>query len=297
MDSQDWLEQTVTGNSSNSPSYNLERIPYLVVYAGNDQGKRFLFSLQPMTIGRSPDADIVLNDKKVSKFHCIIHYNGASVTIRDNNSTNGVFVDGRRITTQIEISNSHILVGDTALKIDYKNPEELMYEDDLIRKATTDPLCAIPNRSYFQSRAHEEVAYAKRTGIVLGLCMIDIDLFKSVNDTYGHQAGDYVIGQIARLLYAGKRTEDILARYGGEEFIILIRGIKNNDDAQIMCERMRKSVADFPFSHGDHSFRVTLSTGLYVGSAEEDSLESMIHKADTALYAAKHNGRNRVEIA
>ena len=292
----DWVEQTITGGESGPSRHTFVRYPYLTIYTGSDSGKRFPLQLRAMSIGRSPDADIVIGDRKISKIHCYIEFDRESITLTDNNSTNGLYVNGHKTQQAVLSNNSHLQIGDTSLKIDYKDPEELAYEDDLIRKATTDPLSAIPNRAFFETRAREELAFARRAMLPIALVMIDIDRFKQVNDTLGHQAGDYVIGQLARLIYAQKRVEDILARYGGEEFVLLMRGTVNRENALSICRRILAIVEEFPFSFNDEKFPVTVSMGLcFERGASIESLEQMVRKADLALYRAKNNGRNRVE--
>jgi diguanylate cyclase (GGDEF)-like protein len=296
MKNEEWLERTLSSENDDEIVAQ-HRYPYLIAYSGPDKGKRFPLQLRKLTLGRSPDADIVLNDRKISKIHCTIEYDLHQIRLEDNNSTNGLYVNGERVTSKVLTNNSHLQIGDTAMKIDYKDPEELKYEDDLIRKATTDPLSAIPNRAYFEQRAREELAFAQRANLPVAMAMIDIDLFKNVNDTHGHQAGDYVIGQIARLMYAQKRIEDILARYGGEEFVLLMRGTINKESALAVGERIRNAVEQCKFKFNDILMPVTISIGLcFETEREYKTLERLIQKADLALYRAKNNGRNRVEF-
>jgi len=294
MNQQDWLERTLPRTEETGVIAE-KRYPYIMIYSGNDTGKRFPLQFRKMTVGRAPDVDVILNDVKVSKLHCTIEFTGKQIVIEDNGSTNGVFVNGERITRHVLTGPANIQIGDTGMKIDFKDPEELKFEDDLIRKATTDPLSAILNRAFFEKRAREELSFARRGGLPVGLAMIDIDFFKVVNDTYGHQTGDYAIGQIARLMYAKKRTEDILARFGGEEFTIFIRGTESKDNALALCERLRQTVEAFTFSFNNATFHLTISIGLWFGKAESsDSLDLYISRSDAALYKAKYNGRNRV---
>jgi diguanylate cyclase (GGDEF)-like protein len=293
----DLLERTVSGEGLDE-SRQTRRYPYLTVYSGPEAGLRYPLMLRPQTIGRSHQADIIVDDRKVSKIHCTIGFDGQLITVRDNGSTNGVFVNGSRVSEAVLKNNSHLLLGDTSLKLDFKDPDELAFEDDLIRKATTDPLTAIPNRAFFEKRAHEELSFARRSAMPIALAMIDIDLFKSVNDSRGHQAGDYAISRIAQLIYAQKRLEDLLARYGGEEFVLLLRGTSSRANAVAICERIRTAIADYPLSFNGEVFHLTISIGLSFRKGNEiDGLDDLVRDADTALYRAKGNGRNRVEIA
>lgn len=153
--------------------------------------------------------------------------------------------------------------------------------------AITDSLTGLSNRRYFEKVYEEELQRARRDHQEISCLMIDIDNFKSVNDTYGHAAGDLVIKEVARAIRATTRAIDLVARYGGEEFIAILH---NTDwkGAMLIAERIRAAVelAD----HGESMPRATVSVGVSSGPTEE-----MILDADKALYEAKRKGRNRVE--
>jgi len=128
--------------------------------------------------------------------------------------------------------------------------------------------------------------------------MMDLDHFKLVNDTYGHQAGDYVLSQFASLIVKRIRGEDLFGRYGGEEFVVLMRGAMEPPGAQIFCERVRSTVEQYKFNFNGKDIPVTVSIGVTLrNGGEVKSLEELIQLADKALYKAKNAGRNRVEIA
>lgn len=126
----------------------------------------------------------------------------------------------------------------------------------------------------------------------LSLVFIDIDHFKKVNDTYGHQAGDLVLKTVAKTLKDNIREIDILGRYGGEEIILGLIGA-NTDDARKISEHLRVKIADSPIRFRDQIIRVSASFGVATLSADLD-LESLIKRADDALYSAKNSGRNKV---
>ncbi|WP_375282340.1 GGDEF domain-containing protein [Pseudooctadecabacter sp.] len=131
-------------------------------------------------------------------------------------------------------------------------------------------------------------AAPRRSGVVL---MIDIDHFKSVNDTHGHLVGDAVIRKVAQVLRENCRPQDIVCRFGGEEFVLFLDGAEP-DSGAFMAERLRRKVAQAATCHGDDLLHVTVSVGGAVKGAARD-LEAAIHDADTALYRAKQTGRNR----
>lgn len=125
------------------------------------------------------------------------------------------------------------------------------------------------------------------------LLMLDIDHFKKVNDTYGHQAGDVVLSNVAGLIRDTLRETDLFARYGGEEFVLLATGTEQ-DGALILAERLRTLIEGAVFTHGNNWIAVTISIGIgaWDASVKED-FEELIRRADSALYRAKEQGRNR----
>ncbi len=165
----------------------------------------------------------------------------------------------------------------------------------LEQEAQRDGLTGLYNRVFFDQALAEKVGQAKRSGGQLGLVLFDVDEFKRVNDTYGHQAGDKVLAGIAKVLGSGLRPSDIVARYGGEEFVLLLPDT-DGPGAAVVAERLRKHVADSAHEVGNAiALSVTVSAGC--STLEPESLatsESLLGAADSALYAAKRAGRNRV---
>ncbi|MBX3404632.1 MAG: diguanylate cyclase [Phycisphaeraceae bacterium] len=164
----------------------------------------------------------------------------------------------------------------------------------LAERADVDGLTGLGNRAHFNKRWAEKVAECRRYGHALSLAMIDIDLFKKVNDTFGHPAGDEVIQGVARLLQTTCRSPDVPCRFGGEEFALIMPNTGPRD-AEMVVERLREAMEQIEWPrHPDH--RVTLSAGL-VGSDSscgDVTCDQWLERADQNLYAAKHGGRNRV---
>lgn len=162
-----------------------------------------------------------------------------------------------------------------------------------------DPLTGLNNRRFFDQRFIEEIALAQRNNAPLSCLFIDLDHFKSVNDNHGHQAGDNVLKQAAKILNDIMRTSDILARYGGEEFIILLTNTPLQTAYEI-AERIRKTVATHDFIISPSEFlTITLSIGIAVLDERKliTTSQQLIKAADKAVYDAKINGRNRVHHA
>ncbi len=164
-------------------------------------------------------------------------------------------------------------------------------------KADRDALTRIYNRQTFDSRLMEELSRHQRYRHHLTLLMLDLDHFKAINDTYGHQMGDTVLQETARILQASLRGTDFAARYGGEEFVVLLPHT-SADQATILAERIRSKIAGKNFNARGKRFRVTASIGLAsLTPGALDREADLVLKVDQALYQAKANGRNMVVVA
>ncbi len=166
---------------------------------------------------------------------------------------------------------------------------------ELRELAVRDGLTNLFNRRYLDETLERELARAKREGYPLSLVMIDIDHFKKLNDTYGHQAGDKVLRELAALLWGNIRTEDVPCRYGGEEFLVLLPRMPL-DIALERAESWRKSLASTRVPFGDFHLETTISCGLSAYPEHARTPDDLIRCCDEALYKAKRQGRNRSEI-
>ena len=273
--------------------------PYLVIYIGNASGRRHKLVRGIMTIGRSNQADITIEDERISRIHCVIEWSGETIIIQDKGSTNGTFVDSQKINRALLAPGDALQMGHSIMKIEYKNEAEIRSDDNLLHRASIDALTGVFNRQHFIQLASMEIAYASRYRLPMGIIMMDIDNFKLVNDRYGHQTGDDVLAQFASVVLENKRTENLFARYGGEEFISLPRGEISKDIMYIQCERLRRAIEKFEFHFDNASIRITVSCGFHFKRVEnsdvETTLNKLIREADQALYLAKARGRNRTE--
>lgn len=174
--------------------------------------------------------------------------------------------------------------------------EQRRLETELRTLAATDTLTGLHNRRHFFSESEQKLAEAQDNNTRVCLLILDIDHFKSINDTLGHRAGDGALTTVAARCRTALRPGDLIARFGGEEFTVLLTDT-TLQQAQVIAERLRAVIADQPIGDGDASFCVTVSIGLAAAEAETLNMDQLVEKADKALYAAKHAGRNRVMIA
>jgi diguanylate cyclase (GGDEF)-like protein len=160
----------------------------------------------------------------------------------------------------------------------------------------TDELTGLTNRRHFTELAKHELSRARRHGTPLAVVMIDADHFKQINDGLGHLAGDRVLSGIGKALQTGIRDYDVAARYGGEEFALLLPQT-SGEDARVVAERCRNTIASTPLAYQNRALRVTVSAGVAaLPEAKASSIEDLVRLADEALYRAKAGGRNRVVV-
>jgi len=164
-------------------------------------------------------------------------------------------------------------------------------ELQLIKLARVDSLTGLPNRVQFDESLKKAIARSRRGGLSMALMYLDIDRFKSINDTYGHQVGDEALIEFSRRLLASVRKTDIVARLSGDEFVIILEEMKNDDEAEIVANKII-SIMGTPFMLGGVEYRVTTSIGIAVLHDDDVDAQSLLRRADKALYHAKAAGRN-----
>ena len=163
-------------------------------------------------------------------------------------------------------------------------------------QAKRDALTSLANRAYLNEILRQQFIAAREMGCPFSVLFIDIDRFKSINDTYGHQGGDFVLISVARVLRSCTRECDVVARYGGDEFVILLADTSEKASLDI-SRRIQKAVMAHPYMVDDITrIAVTISIGCATYSAEQSfrSANDLIEAADRCLYSAKTTGRNRV---
>jgi len=172
---------------------------------------------------------------------------------------------------------------------------ELMQTNDVLSTmALADPLTELSNRRAMEWELPRQIQNAGSYATALSLIILDVDYFKSVNDTYGHQIGDRVLQLLAARLQHNLRVQDTIFRYGGEEFVIVLNQT-NLTEAGIVATRLRRLVSEQPFNIDGMALQITISLGIAVLNAEDDPKgEKLLRRADDNLLKAKSSGRNRV---
>jgi diguanylate cyclase (GGDEF)-like protein len=160
--------------------------------------------------------------------------------------------------------------------------------------AYIDYLTKVDNRRSFFEKAAKMIGLARRNHFIISILMVDIDFFKNINDSYGHEAGDEVLKVVSQKISKTIRESDLVGRIGGEEFAVLLVNC-NKENLIKVAEKIRKVIEETIVDYKGNKINITISIGAYV-SKENEHLEDMLQKADELLYKAKENGRNRVEI-
>lgn len=198
--------------------------------------------------------------------------------------------------SEIDIKLCQVIIDGAAVALRNAHMFNVMREEKslLEKMVITDDLTRLYNHKYFVRRLGEEFKRAKRYRGSLSCMMIDLDNFKRINDTYGHQAGDKVLKDVARVLKKCVRETDVIARYGGEEFaVILPHGVR--EDALRLAERIRGSVRNFKFDCVQDGEMITVSIGVTTYPHPEiTDIDDLVRKADRALYKAKEGGKDQV---
>lgn len=255
-------------------------------------GEHFALSRE-LIIGRDPSCDFVLDMHDVSRRHARIHERHGRHLVADLGSTNGTFVDERRITRSELTPGSLLRVGSVILKYLPRSDPQATCCTKLKRLADEDTLTGLALRRVFSDALERELARSRRYGHPLCLALLDIDRFKDVNDRFGHLVGDAVLLQVASAISALVRREQLLARMGGDELALLLPDVPL-PNALAFASKIRQLVEGQAFGTRERMVQVTISIG--VAELGENDLEpdGLLARADAHLYAAKCAGRNQV---
>lgn len=269
----------------------------LLVVGGELNGTIYNLNFGETVVGRNPDCTIPLDFHGVSRRHFTVIVEEGSVSVQDLGSANGTYLNEEKLEATKVLKKADVIkIGSIAMKYLPKgDPERLTY-DKLHEEAHTDGLTKCYNKSYFNNQLELEVKKCKVTGKPLTLMVFDLDHFKKLNDGFGHDAGDYVLKEKARLIREnGIRQGDVFARYGGEEFCILLPNTNLKQGFEI-AERLRKLIEKHEFIYDGKRLPVTASIGIADYRQGVTNGTDLFKRADSAVYKSKEGGRNQVNF-
>jgi diguanylate cyclase (GGDEF)-like protein len=265
----------------------------LVVLQGQRLGQRVDVGEQPLTIGRAPECDFQIMERSISRQHSRIWREPSGYRIKDLDSTNKTLLNDQPIIEAELKDGDHVTIGNCVLKFMERSSVEARYHEEIYQLATMDPLTGLYNRRQFLELLERELARTASYKRPLAVLIIDLDHFKSVNDLYGHPAGDAVLKQVATTLNADLREEYIVARIGGEEFAAVLPE-QDIVQATAFASRVCAAIAALELEEADGPRRVTVSIGVAIWQPGMADVADLLRAADEQLYRAKQEGRNRV---
>lgn len=277
-------------------------IPCLVQYNGAGTGKRHVLDKEQMHLGRGANSDIIVADASVSRTHAHIYIQEQGVFIEDAGSANGTFINDKKITERYKLVDLDMIrLGTMLLKFFSSDNLDGFIQDKIYQLATIDAGTQIFNKQYLQDTLDSEFRKAKSSQRNLSILVFDLDHFKKVNDTYGHNAGDQVLRDLAKVVKICIRKEDIFARFGGEEFVVILPNT-NAQQAVKVAETIRQKCEEFKHTldfeengqkkHVEHT--QTVSIGIAGFNPNMATPKQLLEIADQKLYQSKKEGRNRL---
>lgn len=279
--------------------------PCLILYSGPGAGQRFDLEEGVSLIGRSPSAAVRVEAIGISRRHAELCVAAEGVELRDLGSANHTYVNDRQLTGSVKLADGDLVrVANVVMRFHDRRSIDALLHDRIYRLATIDIGTEVYNRRYLQEAARLALGRARREGTPMALVCLDLDDFKSVNDRYGHPAGDRVLKECAAVVAAALRPDDVLGRWGGEEFAVLLKHT-DADTAAKVAERLRAALAGHVFvielqgpeGRRTVQHRQTISLGVAALEPSMNDEFDLLAAADRMLYAAKRAGRNRVVVA
>ena len=274
-----------------------KRVGTLVVVRGAEIGRIYPLRRSRVVLGRGQVADIVLPDREVSRTHIAIEAIrvGTDIAFRliDLDSTNHVFVNGVQTASCMLQDGDKIHLGETLLTFELHDAIDTAFHTEIRNRIHYDDLTGLLTFESFRTALSWELDRYANSAKGCAVVMMDLDDFKHVNDTRGHQVGSAVIHSVGALIRGRLRQFDVGARYGGEEFVAYLPET-DAAEATTAAERLRLLIANHTFVHQEHSLRITISMGISHFPEHGKTLEPLIEVADQRLYEAKRSGKNRV---
>ncbi len=283
-------------DSLNLPTLT-KSVPCLIVVEGASIGLEVRLDKADTVIGRAEDAAVSLDDRLASREHARIvaqgEGDGRDYVLLDNGSTNGTFLNNRQVGKAVLRDGDKVRIGSTVLRFSYHDEIDAEYHRRIYDLITYDDLTGLLTLRPFYRELEREIERSARLGLPLAVLMMDVDRFKQVNDTFGHQTGSHVLKECGRLIRHALRYNDAAARYGGEEFIAYLPNA-DHELAGRIAERVRAAIEAGDFAYDGSRPHPTISIGIAWFPVDARDLDGLVRRADQRLYRAKEEGRNRV---
>jgi len=285
-------DEPTTGHTITPAPKVAEAPACVVIIYGGDLGRCIRLSGEAITIGRDESNGISVPLHTISRQHAQLFIRDGSHFVEDLGSTNGTYINEQEIAGAMPLGNGDLVrCGGAVFKFIEGGNIEALYHEEIYRLTITDGLTQVANKRHLLDFLDREIARATRHHRPLSLVLFDIDLFKNLNDRFGHLAGDQVIKGVAAVVAAQVRREELLARYGGDELAVILPET-TIESAALFCERIRSAVEGETFDYDGEPLRATISLGA-AALETSDSPDTLIARADARLYRAKEEGRNR----
>jgi two-component system, cell cycle response regulator len=265
----------------------------LIYPSGTDLGRRFTMEGDGLIIGRGSDCDIVVDLDSVSRRHAQVARRGAVIMVSDLGSTNGTYVNEKQVQEWALSDGDQLQIGNAIFKFLSGGNVEANFLEAIYRMTIIDALTEAYNKRFFLEFLERELARCARYKRPLSLVMFDLDHFKTINDTHGHLAGDYVLRELIRRLKSRIRKDEVLARYGGEEFVVVLPEA-GHEGTMDFAEQLRRMVERDPFEFEGDIIPLTVSVGVATINGQPIDTHQFVKLADENLYRAKRGGRNLV---
>lgn len=274
-----------------------KKVSLLTCMTGGQVGRRIPLADDRITLGRSPKATIMLQDTHVSRLHLAIDFEPikGGYQVQDLGSSNGTFLNQARVSEAVLKDSDKITIGNTMLRFSRVDTFDLQFQSELDQLINIDELTGLVVKRRFDEELNRFVAVAKKQGNCLAMMMMDMDGLKQINDTYGHAFGSYAISETGRIIKAAVGQKGLASRFGGDEFMAFLPD-ECAQAAGRIGEQIRRLVETHTYVKDGLALKPTICIGISA-LKDKDTMESLLKRADEALYRSKREGRNRVSLA
>jgi len=275
----------------------------LIVLNGPEIGTQYPLRGACCKIGRTSSAEIAIqSDSLISRYHAQIEQcfdeetRELSHVLSDLESTNHTFVNGEAVDRVVLRDGDQIQTGETTIRFAILDEMEARFHKEIHERLRFDTLTGLLTKASFDLAAGAELDRCVKRKRPLSVLMMDIDFFRKVNDSHGHQGGSWILSELGQFLDDNLRGFDLVGRFGGEEFVAALPEA-STEQASDVAERIRSRLEEHVFVWNEEDVKITISIGVAHYPAHASDLKALISAADAALYECKHTGRNKTCVA